>query len=216
MRPVVLAVFMTVVLAAVLLLSAGRWDLPMVWAYLGVYGLCAVTTALCIDPGLIKERMRASRRHTTPFIVAARLAVWGHLIVAGLDIGRFHWSDTVPLVVRVLALVGFGLGGSLLVWAMAANRFFVAEVRVQTERGHQVVTTGPYRFVRHPGYAGLVPGMLCSGLALGSWVSVLPAAVFAGLIIGRAAVEDRFLHQNLDGYAMYAGAVRYRLVPRVW
>ena len=207
---------LTVVLAAVLLLSTGRWDLPMVWAYLGVYGLCAVAGAVCIDPGLAKERTRAPRRQITPFIVAARLAVWCHVIVAGLDIGRFHWSDTVPLVVRVLGLVGFGLGGSLLVWAMVVNRFFVAEVRVQTERGHQVVTTGPYRFVRHPGYAGVAPGMLCSGLALGSWVSVLPAAVFAGLIIGRAAVEDRFLHQNLDGYATYAAAVRYRLVPGVW
>ena len=99
---------------------------------------------------------------------------------------------------------------------MAVNRFFSPVVRIQTERGHHLITAGPYRYVRHPGYAGLLVGMPCSALALGSWLSGIPLLLICLFTIRRAVVEDRFLLENLDGYEAYAQTVPYRLVPCVW
>lgn len=144
-----------------------------------------------------------------PFLIGA-------LVVAGLDVGRFHWSDTVPLAVQLAALTGFGLGLAWGYWCMMVNRFFAPAIRIQTERGHYVITTGPYRFVRHPGYLGMIVTALCSGPALGSWWSMLPAAGYVVVILGRTVREDRFLHRELAGYAEYAAKVRYRLVPGAW
>ena len=117
---------------------------------------------------------------------------------------------------RPLALVGYAAGMALAVCAMAANRFFSPVVRIQHERGHTLVTSGPYRFVRHPGYVGAILASLCGGVALGSWWSLVPLAPFAALFLRRTAVEDRMLRADLDGYAGYAERVRYRLVPGLW
>ena len=103
----------------------------------------------------------------------------------------------------------------LCVWAMAVNRFFSPVVRLQEERGHRLVTDGPYRYIRHPGYAGILLSA-CVGVALGSWWSLLPLVVAMGLILRRTALEDRFLRASLEGYASYAEQVRYRLVPGIW
>ena len=144
-----------------------------------------------------------------PFILA-------HLIVAGLDVGRFHWSRPMPAGVQAVALIGYAAGMALSVYAMANNRFFSPVVRIQHERGHPLVTSGPYRFVRHPGYTGLIVASLCGGIALGSWWSLVPLAPFVGMFLRRTAMEDRFLHDGLEGYAGYARRVRYRLVPGLW
>ena len=109
--------------------------------------------------------------------------------------------------------MAFGAGYGLALWAMLANRFFSSVIRHQVDRGHYVITTGPYRYVRHPGYTGIIVGVLCSGLALGSWLALVPAGVFVLLILRRTVVEDRFLHEHLDGYAEYAGRVPNRLIP---
>ena len=99
---------------------------------------------------------------------------------------------------------------------MAANRFFSSAVRIQKERGHHVVTGGPYGYVRHPAYTAAVASMACSPFALGSWLSAAPAALFIALILRRTMLEDAYLRNELAGYAAYADRTRYRLFPRVW
>ena len=197
--------------------SAGRWDLPFAWACLGIFGAFVVTILFKIDPALRVERLnpapggqdRNLRLAMLPFM----LGCW---IVAGLDVGRFHWSDTVPFGWRVVGLIGLAASLSLSFWAMMVNRFFSPVVRIQQERGHHLITSGPYEYLRHPGYLGIIGGPFFAALALGSWWALLPAAGVAVLIIRRTALEDRFLRRELEGFPAYAEKVRYRLLPGVW
>ena len=99
---------------------------------------------------------------------------------------------------------------------MITNRYFSIAVRIQTDRGHRLVSSGPYRIVRHPGYLGMLFACPASVLALGSWLALVPALLYAVLIVRRAAIEDRYLQAELDGYAQFASRVRYRLIPGVW
>jgi protein-S-isoprenylcysteine O-methyltransferase Ste14 len=135
----------------------------------------------------------------------------GHWVLAGLDVGRLQLS-LIPWQVQVAGVVGYAAALGVLFWAMHTNRFYSSVVRVQTERGHHTVTAGPYRFVRHPGYAATLLAMLSGGVALGSWLAMLPLLVFCGLFVRRTLLEDRLLQQELEGYADYAQKVRYRLV----
>jgi len=108
------------------------------------------------------------------------------------------------------------LGIVVLVWAMAANKFFSATVRIQEERGHTVATGGPYRYVRHPGYVGWLMLTLATPVVLGSRWALVPAGITVILTILRTALEDRTLHSELEGYREYAERVRYRLLPGIW
>ena len=134
-----------------------------------------------------------------------------HWVLVGIDVSPLRFSQ-VPWGVQVAGLVGFAAGLSFLLRAMWANPFYSLVVRVQTERGHQVVAKGPYRFVRHPGYAATLFGMLSGGVALGSWLAMLPILMVCGLFIRRTLLEDRLLQQELEGYLDFAQKVRYRLV----
>ena len=142
--------------------------------------------------------------------------VLAHLVIAGLDAGRFHWSGEVAVPMHAAGLMVYTLGLWLALWAMSTNRFFSPVVRMQKERGHHLVTTGPYRFVRHPGYVGVMSATLGEGLALGSYWSLVPLVVLFLLFIRRTALEDRFLLAELEGYAEFAQKVRYRLLPGIW
>ena len=137
------------------------------------------------------------------------------LIVAGLD-KRFEWSPNLPLMLQITAFVITALGYSLSTWATLVNRFFSAVVRIQRDREQTVVTSGPYRLIRHPGYAGAVVNSLAIPLLLGSLWALVPAVLVNCLLIVRTALEDSTLQQELDGYRDYAGRVRYRLLPGVW
>jgi protein-S-isoprenylcysteine O-methyltransferase Ste14 len=139
-----------------------------------------------------------------------------HWCIAGLDVGRFHWSDSVPLALQIAGLAIFASGLALIIWAMRINRFFSSVIRLQEDRGHQLVTAGPYRWVRHPGYIAASGFCLASGIALGSWLAMLPAVVCIPLLLRRTVAEDSFLKSNLKGYSAYADAVRYRWVPGIW
>jgi len=201
----------------VLFAGAGRLDLPMFWAFLAVVSSILLLLVFTIDPDLARERIRPAPggRDRILRLVAPLLMVI-HLAVAGLDVGRLHISDGVPLRLQVAALMGVAAGLGLAVWASSVNRFFSPVIRIQEERGHQVVTTGPYHYVRHPGYAGNVLAASCSALALGSMWSMVPAVIVALLILRRMRIEDRFLHDNLGGYGDYAATVRHRAVPGLW
>jgi protein-S-isoprenylcysteine O-methyltransferase Ste14 len=117
---------------------------------------------------------------------------------------------------RIAALAVFAAGLALFIWAMHVNRFFSSVVRIQQERGHQTVTAGPYRWVRHPGYAGAIPAIVASGMALCSWLATALGTLGVPLLLWRAILEDRTLRAELPGYAEYAQQVRWRLLPGVW
>jgi protein-S-isoprenylcysteine O-methyltransferase Ste14 len=209
----------TAAAAAILFGAAGRWDLPIFWAYLTVLLLTLLHVAFTADLDLVRERLRpgpGGRDNLAVLRLLALLVLGGHWALAGLDVGRYHWSDTIPMAARIAGLVGLAVALALVRWAQNVNRFFSTAVRIQSERGHHVITTGPYRFVRHPGYVAFILGTLSSGFALGSWLALLLTALMVPRFVRRAVVEDRMLRRELEGYAEYAGKVRYRLVPGVW
>jgi protein-S-isoprenylcysteine O-methyltransferase Ste14 len=202
--------------AGVLFGAAGRLDIPMFWIYLAVLGGVCIASLLLIDEDLAQERMRPGGQPLGLRLWLAFLLCIAHWAIAGLDRGRFHWSDHVPLALRLAAIIVFASGLSLFVWAMHVNRFFSSVVRIQRERGHQVVTAGPYRWVRHPGYAGAIPAAVASGMAVCSWLATAIGALGVPLLIWRTIIEDRTLRAELPGYAEYARQVRWRLLPGVW
>ena len=148
-------------------------------------------------------------------LMAVRLIALAHLIVSALDL-RFGIGPRVPDAVRGIALAGMIAGFLVVFRAMRENHFFSAVVRVQSERGHHVVTTGPYATIRHPGYAGMILSVPLSGMALGSWIGAGIALIYSGLILRRVVFEDGFLQRSLAGYDRYVRQVRYRLVPGIW
>jgi protein-S-isoprenylcysteine O-methyltransferase Ste14 len=118
--------------------------------------------------------------------------------------------------VRAAALVIFAFGMGLSVWAILVNRFFSSVVRIQTERGHRVIDTGPYRLVRHPGYLGLLLAAVAGGIVLGSLWSLLPLVLLIALFVRRLLIEDAMLQSDLDGYVDYTHRVRHKLLPGLW
>jgi protein-S-isoprenylcysteine O-methyltransferase Ste14 len=169
-------------------------------------------------PGLLDERFdpgEGTKAWDRPLVSATLLLSLVTLVVAGLDM-RFRWSPELGIVIRLVALIVWLLGDAFSKWAAASNRFYSRIVRIQKNRGHTVVTDGPYRYVRHPGYAGGLVAGLATPVLLGSLYALVAGGVLALLIIIRTALEDRTLHEELLGYTEYAQQIRYRLVPGVW
>ena len=137
------------------------------------------------------------------------------LLVAGLG-ARFGWSGAFTVPAKIAALMLILAGYALSSYALITNRFFSGMVRIQTERGHHVVTAGPYRWLRHPGYAGAALTYLASPVFLDSRWAFLPAVLLTIALVIRTHLEDNVLHEELDGYRDYAGRVRFRLMPGVW
>ena len=210
-------------LGVVLYLTSGRWHWPVAWAYLTVYGgvlLVASIFAFHREQGFAEERTRVKEGvKTWDRVLAGRsqemLARLTLYIVAGLDM-RWDWSPPLALWAQVAGVAAAGLGYLLAVWAMAPNKFFGRYVRIQTDRGHYVVDTGPYRILRHPGYAGFMLFMLASAIALESLWALIPAGITAAVLVIRTALEDRTLIAELPGYAAYTQKTRYRLIPGIW
>ena len=196
---------------------AGNWRLPLLDVYVAGAVVFFLVAMLILDPAVVRERLRPKEVGIDPKRLALiRLLVLVHLVVGLIDVGRARWSNTVPRPLQVSALVVVAGGAAWVLWAITVNPFFVPVIRIQPERNHQVVTGGPYAFVRHPGYAGMVLLVPASALALGSWAALVPALAASVLLVRRTADEDRFLQERLEGYGRYAGMVRYRLLPGVW
>jgi protein-S-isoprenylcysteine O-methyltransferase Ste14 len=172
-------------------------------------------------PGLLAERQNkeALRNAKTWDKVLAPLmavsVVFPLVIVAGLD-HRYDWSPAFPPWLVGTGFLLIALGYAFAAWALAENRFFSSVVRIQTERGHEVCDSGPYGFVRHPGYAGNIPPLFGIVLALGSVWTLIPAAVALVVTVIRTELEDRALQNELPGYRDYAQRVRYRLIPGIY
>jgi protein-S-isoprenylcysteine O-methyltransferase Ste14 len=209
--------------ALALFLPAGSLRWIEGWIYLGFYLLFIGFNALLILPKgaaateLMEERAgtRDMRGWDKMFAAIYGLSGIGTLVVAGLD-QRFAWSPPSDSTLQVIALAIMTLGYGLFSWAMATNAYFSARVRIQADRGHQVVTRGPYGVVRHPGYAGTILAALALPVMLGSGWALIPAALLVIAVAARTVLEDRTLVAELGGYSAYAQQVRFRLVPGVW
>lgn len=220
-----LTIFVVVLLPAIILFgAAGTFDWPMAWLYMGISTAGFAISRLIVwrsDPDLLRERVRMMDHEdmaTFDRILAPLLVLAGPIligVVAGFAV-RFEWPPVFnawTLWVGVLLLI---LGHVLGSWALVANRFFSGVVRIQKERGHEVVTSGPYAIVRHPGYLGACLSYLGMVLMLGSPWALIPYVFELAVIIARTALEDRLLQAELPGYSTYAQRTRFRLLPGIW
>jgi protein-S-isoprenylcysteine O-methyltransferase Ste14 len=205
-------------LAAVALFgAAGTLAIVGFWVYLAILVAVTGVSLAILDPDLLRERMHPGGERTPRALKLVGFIPLAMLIVAGLDRGRLHWTDNVPSWLQAAGLIATAAGFGLFTWAMAINRFFSSVARIQTDRGHHVITTGPYAFVRHPGYCGAIILILGSGVALGSWLAAaLMILLSIPLLLRRAIREDRLLLAELAGYPEYAQRVRWRLLPGIW
>jgi protein-S-isoprenylcysteine O-methyltransferase Ste14 len=220
---IIQAAFGLVAYGLFLFLAAGRLDWIWGWAQLIVIGAFLAAHPLLlipINPELLAERekglydagVKRWDRWIASLAAGTLLPLW---LVAGLDV-RFHWTGPMPLGLHIGGLLANMLGYALFLWAMVSNAFFSEGVRIQEERGHTVATAGPYRYVRHPGYAGAILAGLATPFLLGSLWGLIPAAILAVLYVVRTGLEDKTLKEELPGYDDYAQQTRYRLLPGLW
>ena len=221
---VILKLFVFIVLVPLLpLLISGRWNWWEAWVYAVVYILTfIISRALAArhSPGILAERGKfMDHADTQPWdkVLAPLLGLGGGLLPFAVGIeARFGSQPTFSLAVKLIALLLF-LAGML--WASLAlieNSFFSGTVRLQSERDHKVISSGPYAVMRHPGYSGALLTYLATPLFLESWWGFAAAAFLLAVLVIRTRLEDRFLQDNLPGYKEYAARVRYRLLPGVW
>lgn len=220
---IVLMLLFVVVFPFLPLLISWHWDWWEAW----VYGFTSVL-------GFTISRLLAARRH--PDLIAERARFLQHedakdwdkrllpylgiagglvMLVAGLD-ALFDWSPAFSLPIKILSLIVLLAGYVLESYALIENRFFSGNVRIQRDRGQQVVSSGPYRWIRHPGYAGGLLSYLATPFFLDSYWTILPVILTGVLYFIRTFMEDRCLQEELPGYSAYAQRVRYRLIPGIW
>lgn len=214
------SVAMVLVFSVLVFLPAGRLDWTLGWIYMGLVALNVIITWGCLlrwNPVLIERRMRFAKGTKTWDKVWAVLyapvfiAVY---VVAGIEVRE--GVSSLPWITWLLGLGIFVPGSALPIWSMVVNPFFEKTVRIQTEHGHRVVDTGPYAYVRHPGYAGFIGWILSTPLLLGSAWATIPALLAVVGIVIRTALEDRTLRAELPGYSEYSERVRFRLIPGIW
>jgi len=206
---------------AVIFIPAGTLNWPEAWLFLLIY--LALVTGVMIwmkkkAPGLLRERMsrrKDVKRWDRIIITTYSLMLIVLLLVTGLDAVRFEWSK-VPLIIKVLGFLGYFPAAGFAFWAMRENAFSSALVRIQDDRGHTVCTTGPYKFVRHPMYVGVIMLMICFPFSLGSFYALIPGGIIIALFILRTFLEDKTLQDELPGYKEYVKKVQYRLFPGIW
>jgi len=217
-------VVLSLILPSILLLCGGDVRWWQGWAYAVVMFVITVGGRVWAErrnPGLMVERARAEDaegvkpwdKALSPLMALSSSVVL--YIVAGLD-HRFGWSPPFPVWLAILGLVLILVGYAFSTWAMVENRFFSGVVRVQRDRGHTVCSSGPYRIVRHPGYAGNFLALPGIALALTSLWTIIPVALALAIAVMRTSLEDRTLQDELAGYREYAQSTRFRLIPGVY
>lgn len=203
--------------------AAGTVRWPAAWAYLILFIAGAFWITLLLarrDPALLAERLKSPWQKGQPFwdkffILLMMIAWCGWLVLIGLDAVRFRWS-VMPVWLQCVGAALIVLSFWMIGRVFRENPFLTAVVRIQTERGHRVVSTGPYATVRHPLYASMLIYLPATALMLGSWAGLAASVVFLGGLVFRTAMEDRELQRGLAGYPEYAARVRYRLIPLIW
>ena len=212
-----------VLFSALLFGAAGTFRWPAAWAYLILFIAGASWISLLLvrrDPALLAERLKSPWQKGQPFwdkiLILPMTVGWcAWLVLMGLDAVRFRWS-VMPVWLQCAGAAMIVLSFRMIGRVFRENPFLAAVVRIQTERGHTVVSTGPYATVRHPLYASMLIYLPASSLLLGSWGGLAASVVFLGGLVFRTAMEDRELQRGLAGYTEYAARVRYRLIPFIW
>lgn len=211
--------------AVAILWPAGTWLWWEAWALIGAWLTFVITMAVLLrrhDPALLAERMKSGpvqegqKTWDKVLLSLMFLAGFGNYIIPGLDVMRFGWSEPFPVWIKALALAAHVPCFLFIGWVMYENTFLSPVVKIDDERGHQVITTGPYALVRHPMYSAIIILLFALPVALGSRFGLIPAALMAALLIVRTYLEDRTLHEELSGYPEYAKTTRYRLIPGIW
>ncbi|MGE5365642.1 MAG: methyltransferase family protein, partial [Bacteroidales bacterium] len=206
----------------ILLISAGKISWLNGWLFFGLilgYEMFYVGLFIKVNPGLLNERGKVvpegGKLFDKIFAVLYLPLYFSILIISGIDAGRYEWT-IMPLWVIVFGVVMFLLSSFLSFWAMYVNSYFECTVRIQEDRNQEVVTTGPYRIIRHPGYIAGIISFLAAPLILGSWWGFIPSSILILTIVIRTALEDRTLQRELSGYNDYTKVTRYRLIPFIW
>jgi protein-S-isoprenylcysteine O-methyltransferase Ste14 len=211
-----------VAMGALLFVPAGTLHWPAAWVFLGTMAILGLSCGLWLasnDPALLAERMHPMMQSDQPLADKIFMLAFGFVaLIWFLAIGfdqRTHASN-VPTALQALGLAMLLCSAGFIMWVMRENSFAAPVVKLQTERGHRVVSTGPYAWVRHPMYSGSVLFFVGMPLLLGSWWGVAMSPLFIALFAIRAGIEERALIAGLPGYADYTARVRYRLLPGLW
>jgi len=220
-RYLLLVSIFVLIFAACLFVSSGHPDWVMGWVFIAIVTASHICTTLILmisNPELMGERAEIKGKRDLDRILASIMALYGPAsmcIVAGLNM-RFGWLPQIPLMLQIAGIVIAILGSMLTIWAMASNRFFYGVLRIAQGKNHTVCASGPYQYVRHPGYLGVILFDLTTPLMLNSAWALIPAMLTICAIVVRTALEDKILQSRLGGYKDYAQQVRYRLLPIVW
>lgn len=211
-----------VVMSAALFGSAGSVAWSQAWLYMVIqFSFWALTAAWLKkhNPQILKERMvflkPEAKGWDKVILITSTIVFIPYLLLPGLDAVRYRWSS-IPLAIVALGFVGVIISLLLIFSVIQANKYLSRFVEVQRERGHKVIISGPYQYVRHPMYVGLILLLYTIPVALGSLWTLLPASVLTLLFVIRTHYEDKTLHQELEGYKAYSGRVKYRLLPGIW
>jgi protein-S-isoprenylcysteine O-methyltransferase Ste14 len=212
-----------VALAMLLFGSAGTLGWPAAWAFLTLFfGLSQVLSLVMMrrDPAVVAERLKPPIQKGQPLwdklLMLPFMILWlGWFVLIGLDAVRYRWT-VMPAWLQVTGAAGLLLGYWIIYLAFRENTFLAAVVRIQKERGHSVVSSGPYAVVRHPMYAGALILIPSIALMLGSWWGVVGSVPILAALMLRTVMEERELRRGLAGYGDYAARVRYRLLPYIW
>lgn len=219
-RAIAAAVAVFLLLGGCLFGAAGTFSWPMAWAVLAVYAAFKAAAFACVDADLLRERAAPGPGVDRGDVVLATLGYLGlypgTFVIAGLDAVRFGPALLIPQSIQLTALLVFALGYGFGFWAIRSNPYFATFVRIQHDRDHSVVSSGPYARVRHPGYAGALLSHLALPFALNSIWALAPAAVGTLFFVARTSREERTLRERLAGYRDYQTRVRWRLLPGVW
>jgi len=203
----------------ILFLPAGTLDWPAAWLYLLFFACYAFAVTLYLkrrNPELLRRRTSyrmPEKGWDKLFIIVSTILCLALFVIAPLDAVRYRWSQ-VPLTLEALGFAGIAFSLVVIFMVMRENAYLFRTVQV--ESGQNVVTTGPYRIVRHPMYMGFITMFFCVPLALGSFYALVPATLVAASVVIRTHFEDKELHKELKGYREYAEKTRYRLIPKVW
>ncbi|HEY9733419.1 MAG TPA: isoprenylcysteine carboxylmethyltransferase family protein [Drouetiella sp.] len=198
-------------------LLSNKQNMPFLWAVLGIQLGFSVVGIWLLSPELIQERIKPKGKDKDPLgTVVLSIFFLAQLVIAVLDCSKWHSSDNVPFLLKCFALIIQALGWAGLYWAMYVNKFFSSAIRMQEDRGQTVITAGPYAWVRHPGYAFASLAFLTESIALGSWLSLIPAVLITAYMGYRTMLEEKMLAAELNGYLEYKQKVRYRWIPGIF
>ena len=222
----IIKTYLTILIQAIIFfIASGTIFVFIGWVFYGMYVISSSVNLILlykINPELLNLRVKMQKgTKSWDKIIVHTCTVINFLypLLTGLDIGRFHWTtlDATTLLIffisgTILWIISVILGN----WAMISNKHFESSVRIQTERDHKVINIGPYKHVRHPGYASVVTLYLAIPLVLGSFISFIPSGLYILLFMIRTYLEDNTLIKELKGYAEYSQEVKYRILPGIW